>query len=74
MKIVNLGKNALIIKDIRGNKISVEPNEQADVTEKVANSLKARYNILVIEEKKEVVKEEVKVDEPVVKKTKKKAK
>lgn len=71
MKIVNLGKNSLIIKDIRGNKITVEPNEQADVTEKVANSLKSRYNILVIEEKKVV--EEV-VEEPVVKKSKKKAK
>ena len=67
MKIVNLGKNSLIIKDIRGNKITVEPNEQADVAENVANSLKSRYNILVIEEKKEV-----KVEEPVVKKTKKK--
>ncbi|MBR0540758.1 MAG: hypothetical protein IJK26_00965 [Clostridia bacterium] len=71
MKIVNLGKNSLIIKDIRGNKITVEPDEQADVTEKVANSLKARYNILVIEEKKVV--EEV-IEEPVVKKSKKKAK
>lgn len=63
MKIVNIGRNSLIVKDIRGNKITIDPNEQADVTKNVALSLKNRYKILIIEEnkaeesKKEVVEE-----------------
>ena len=63
MKIVNLGNNSLIIKDIRGNKIVLNTNEQADVTESTALMLRNRYKILIIEEKKVVeapVVEEVK--------------
>lgn len=68
MKIVNIGRNSLIVKDIRGNKITIDPNEQADVAKNVALSLKNRYKILIIEDtfveekkaeesKKEVVEE-----------------
>lgn len=54
MKIVNIGRNSLIVKDIRGNKITINPNEQADVAKNVALSLKNRYKILIIEEKSPV--------------------
>lgn len=75
MKIVNIGRNSLIIKDIRGNKITINPNEQADVEESLALSLKNRYRILIIEEKTPVqnIVEEVKA-EPEVKKEEKKKK
>lgn len=74
MKIVNLGRNSLIVKDIRNNKITINPNEQADVAENVALSLKNRYKILIIEEKSPVQTfiEEIKVEETKEEKKKKK--
>lgn len=74
MKIVNVGRNSLIVKDIRNNKITINPNEQADVAENVALSLKNRYKILIIEEKSPVQTfiEEIKVEETKEEKKKKK--
>lgn len=74
MKIVNVGRNSLIVKDIRNNKITINPNEQADVAENVALSLKNRYKILIIEEKSPVQTfiEEIKIEETKEEKKKKK--
>lgn len=83
MKIKNIGTANFIVRDIRGNVISLEPNCSVEVEDRLGVKLKRVYyfiqEVAVQKEVKEVkeVKEEVKVDEKPVdvpRETKKKRK
>ena len=83
MKIKNIGTASFIVRDIRGNVISLEPNCSIEVEDKLGAKLKRVYDFIqevavqkevkeVEEVKEEVVKEEKPVDVP--RETKKKRK
>ena len=85
MKIKNIGTASFIVRDIRGNVISLEPNCSIEVEDKLGTKLKRVYDFIqevavqkevkkveVKEVKEEVVKEEKPVDVP--RETKKKRK
>lgn len=82
MKIKNIGTASFIVRDIRGNVISLEPNCSIEVENKLGAKLKRVYDFIQevavqkevkeVEVKEEVVKEEKPVDVP--RETKKKRK
>ena len=84
MKIKNIGTASFIVRDIRGNVISLEPNESVVVEDKLGAKLKRVYDFIQeeavqkeVKEVKEEVKVEVKVEEKPVdvpRETKKKRK
>lgn len=83
MKIKNIGTASFIVRDIRGNVISLEPNCSIEVEDRLGAKLKRVYDFIqevavqkevkeVEEVKEEVVKEKKPVDVP--RETKKKRK
>ncbi|MBQ1394448.1 MAG: hypothetical protein II598_01180 [Elusimicrobia bacterium] len=77
MKIKNIGTASFIVRDIRGNMISLEPNCSIEVEDKLGVKLKRVYDFIQEVAVQKEVKEEVKVDEKPVdvpRETKKKRK
>ena len=77
MKIKNIGTASFVVRDIRGNVISLEPNCSIEVEDKLGVKLKRVYDFIQEVAVQKEVKEEVKVDEKPVdvpRETKKKRK
>lgn len=60
MKVINIGNSNIVVKDIRGNAISVAPLKIIDVSEKTAERLIKVYKFQKVEEVTAEVKEEKK--------------
>ena len=56
MIILNKTNRDVILKDIRGNIVSVKPNETVEVEDRKAETFKKLYGFSVVEQKVEVKK------------------
>lgn len=68
MKIKNIGTANFVVRDIRGNVISLEPNCSVEVEDKLGAKLKRVYNFIqevAVQKEVKEVKEEVKEEKPV---------
>lgn len=72
MKILNAGTADFIVKDKRGNFVTLEPSKMVDVTEQTAKRMRVYPFIKIIEDVKVEVKPEVEVKEPKKKSRKRK--
>lgn len=61
MKILNAGTADFIVKDKRGNFVTLEPSKMVDVTEQTAKRLRVYPFIKIIEEVKSEVPKDVEV-------------
>lgn len=73
MKILNAGTADFIVKDKRGNFVTLEPSKMVDVTEQTAKRMRVYPFIKIIEEAKSEVPKDVEVKTE-VKEPKKKSK
>lgn len=62
MKILNAGTADFIVKDKRGNFVTLEPSKMVDVTEQTAKRMRVYPFIKIIEEVKSEVPKDVKVE------------
>ena len=79
MKIKNIGTANFVVKDKRGNSVTLEPNCTVEVDEKIGKKVVRVYSFIqeIVEKKdeiKEVVKEEKEEVKDVSRETKKKRK
>lgn len=72
MKVINIGSNNIVVKDIRGNAITVNPYQIVEVSEKQAQRLAKVYKFKIVEDvKTETPKIEAKEEKIEVEKVKK---